>query len=83
MLHFKHGFIHCWIWSQFIMLLNFIRSRIKVWNHKEFGYLDKMVGINSNLFQFIAIHNDTCLVFPFCYEHSISLQQPQHTIILF
>jgi len=42
-----------------------------------------MVGINSNLFQFIAIHNDTNLVFPFRYEHSISLQQTQQTSILF
>jgi hypothetical protein len=42
-----------------------------------------MVGINSNLFQFIVIDSDIGLGFPFCYEHSISFQQPQQTNILF
>ncbi len=42
-----------------------------------------MVGINLNMFEFTTIHNDINLVFPLCYDNSISLQQPQQKKLWF
>jgi hypothetical protein len=74
----KYRFVHHWIWSWFTILLWVIefevtihhasefcqKYRIEVQYQKDFGYLEKMVGINLDLFQSTAIHSDTSLLFP-------------------
>ncbi len=40
------------------------KYRIEVRYQKDFGYLEKMVGINLDLFQSTAIHSDPSLLFP-------------------
>lgn len=40
------------------------KYRIEVRYQKDFGYLEKTVGINLDLFQSTAIHSDTNLFFP-------------------
>jgi hypothetical protein len=40
------------------------KYRIEVQYQKDFEYLEKMVGINLDLFQSTAIHSDTSLLFP-------------------
>jgi hypothetical protein len=86
MLHSKYGFIH--IESEvdspcFSKLLNpksihlaseFCQKyRIEVRYQKDFGYLEKMVGINLDLFQSTAIHSDTNLFSPLSCESLLQL----------
>jgi hypothetical protein len=49
------------------------KYRIEVRYQKDFGYLEKMVGINLDLFQSTAIHSDTNLFSPLSCESLLQL----------